>query len=140
MIGHLRALKAHLSNIGAATVVIGDATGTRPPFIALSAGDRRQPRDMPYAGLSRGEYTLLVDATCTAQTVDASLQVAQAVVERVTPDGDPAELPGVPGRRVTVELLDFRQTEVDRTYTMTGTDSHPAYTVVRFWLISQPTT
>ena len=145
MIAELSALRTILGAPGAiqagvtVPVVIGDATGHRPPFVVLwgvtGVGDGDESVSGPC-----GAWTAPAGVTCTGQDPEAALALMEAVRGVIAPDMTPTVLPGVTGRHVVVDLTDARAVQVDRTVTLTTTGTHPAYGVLLLDIHSAPTT
>lgn len=64
--------------------------------------------------------------------------MAAAAIQALTPGHEPKSLPGVPGRHVVLSFADARPVQPDRSLTLTGTNTHPAFAVVLFDVHSQP--
>lgn len=138
MIAELKAVRGALATISpAATAHLVDAGAAKVPyFIAWSsAGDR--PHDEPAAGPC-GAFSAPLGVTCTAATPEAAMNMADAAIAALTPGRGTSVLPGVAGRFVQVTYRGAEAVQVDRTLTLTGTNTHPAYAVVLFDVHSQP--
>lgn len=143
MIAELNAIKAILGAADALQAgrtvpcLIGDATGTMPPFTvawgSLGIGDP----DESFGGPD-GSWRAPAGITCTAQDPEAAMALMQAVRDVLAPSGRPTVLPGVAGRHVVVEFTDARAVQVDRTVTPQSTNAHPAFGVLLLDIISQP--
>lgn len=141
MIDHLKAIQQRLDAAKpseSTDILIGDATGHGPPYIVLWSGSGDRPGERSHAG-ARGEFTAQVGVTCTGANPEAALMLAAFAVSVLTPGLDPAELPGVPGRHVTLAHFDSRPVQVERSTTETATNTHRSFVVVLFDLNSQPT-
>lgn len=145
MIAELNALRAKLGAPDAiqagvtVPVVIGDATGQRPPFVVLWGATGVGDGDESVSGPC-GAWTAPAGVTCTGQDSEAALTLLEAVRDVIAPGMSPTVLPGVAGRHVVVDLTDARAVQVDRTVTLTTTDTHPAYGVLLIDIHSSPAT
>lgn len=133
----LRALRDHLATLGYPAHV-GHAGNALPPYVVVwgPAGLRAAEESV---GGSCGSYRVRGGITCTGQDAEAAGDLAAEVIELLNPQRSPAVLPNAEGRHMVIDLYDVRPAEVDTTWTLTSTDTHPAYAVVLFDLYSQPT-
>lgn len=130
MNSHIAAVEALLASLPG-DVAYGDATGHTPPYVLLwsSAGN---------AGLEAsvtGESGMsdLLGVTWVHTTPRNAL--ALAALGRPLLDG---VKPTVTGRSVLLTLESSEPVRVDRDVTLTTTNTHPAYIVDRFRLVSVP--
>lgn len=140
MITHLEAVEARLQavlGVNCPPIVIADATGHSRPYLVLNATPGIRERDIAIAG-TMGNFRTYMDVTAAASTARQAIRLAQQAAEALTPGLDPSDLPGVAGRHVTLQHIDSRDVEVDRTVTDTQSNTHPAWVLVRFTLHSQP--
>ena len=135
MSSELRALRDHLATLGYPSH-IGNSTSL-PPYVVVwgPAGLRAAEESV---GGSCGAYMVRGGITCTGQDAEAAGDLAAEVIELLNPHRSPAVLPNAEGRHMVIDLYDVRPAEVDTTWTLTSTDTHPAYAVVLFDLYSQP--
>lgn len=134
MTGELRDLREHLGSLGV-PVEIGDATGQRPPFLVVWGPAGLRDNDESVTGC--GSYMIRGGITCTAQDAEAAGDLAALVVGLLAPDQMPTTVPSDTGHLV-IAPYDVRPAQVDRTVTLTSTNTHPAYSVVLFDLYSHP--
>ena len=72
--------------------------------------------------------------------VDPADPRVRAEPRLLAPDQTPTYMPSTNGRHLVIDLYDVRPAEVDRTVTLTTTNTHPAFAVVLFDLWSHPLT
>lgn len=138
MIAELEAITAKLGAAGAlqAGVTIpshvGDATGHLPPFTVAWGAPGVSDAD-PSVGAT-GAWSATGGITCTARDASTALALAEAV-QALYPV--PTALT-VAGRHAVIEITDARAVQVDRSVTLTTTDTHPAYAVLVFMIHSAP--
>lgn len=117
----------------ATTVVTGDATSTPAPYIVLNM----QTTDADRGPMSPDEAdslgTLVV--TCTAANGEAAARMLEAV-EGVL-GRSVRVLAAAPGRHVQLRHAGAFGVTVDRSMTLTGTNTHPSFTRVLYDVHSQ---
>lgn len=121
----------------AATAGIGDMTGALPPFVSVYGPPGARPQDEAVGGPDGDEFSARMGCTFTAARADAALLMAEAGIQALTPNRRPGRL-SVAGRVVWVEFVEARDVLTDYDVTLTGTNTHPAYVVVRFQIHSTP--
>ena len=136
MIAELKAMQIALAPVGV-PVHIGDATGEIPPFIVLWGTPGIGDRDETVSGPC-GTWTAPCGVTCTGQDAEAALTLAESVRGILAPTMTPTALAGVTGRHAVLELTDARSVQVDRTVTLTSTNTHPAFVVLLLDIHSAP--
>lgn len=136
MSGELLAIQTKLQALGVPSF-LGDASGALPPFTVVWGSPGLRDSDESAAG-SCGAFSAPFGVTCTGQDTRAALDLARLVRELLWPDQAPAVVEGVSDRHVTVDLYDARAVQVDRTVTLTTTNTHPAYVVLLGDIHSQP--
>lgn len=116
----------------ATTIVSGDATGVSAPYIVLNM----QTRDPDRGPMSPDEAdslgTLIV--TCAAANADAAERMLEAV-EAVL--GRSVRALSAPGRYIQLRHAGAFGATVDRSLTLTGTNTHPTFTRVLYDVQSQ---
>ena len=132
----LRALRDHLATLGYPAHV-GHAGNALPPYVVVwgPAGLRAAEESV---GGSCGAYMVRGGITCTGQDAEAAGDLAAEVIELLNPHRSPAVLPNTEGRHMVIDLYDVRPAETDTSWTLTTTNTHPAYAVVLFDLHSHP--
>ena len=131
----LRALRDHLATLGYPSH-IGNSDSLPPYLVAWGPAGLRAAEES--VGGSCGSYRVRGGITCTGQDAEAAGDLAAEVIELLNPHRSPAVLPNAEGRHMVIDLYDVRPAEVDTTWTLTSTNTHPAYAVVLFDLYSQP--
>ena len=131
----LRALRDHLATLGYPSH-IGNSASLPPYLVAWGPAGLRDSEES--VGGSCGSYRVRGGITCTGQDAEAAGDLAAEVIELLNPHRSPAVLPNTEGRHMVIDLYDVRPAEVDTTWTLTSTNTHPAYAVVLFDLYSQP--
>ena len=131
----LRALRDHLATLGYPSH-IGNSDSLPPYLVTWGPAGLRDSEES--VGGSCGSYRVRGGITCTGQDAEAAGDLAAEVIELLNPQRSPAVLPNAEGRHMVIDLYDVRPAEVDTTWTLTSTNTHPAYAVVLFDLYSQP--
>lgn len=134
MSAEITALAAALDSPGV-PVVIG-AANLPPPFVVIWGTPGVISSD-PSVEIC-GDWSAQVGITCTGQDAQAALDLAALVRDKLFPRLAPAVLSGVPGRHVAISLTESRAVQIDRTVSLTSTDTHPAYCVLLLEMTSQP--
>ena len=131
----LRALRDHLATLGYPSH-IGNSTSLPPYLVTWGPAGLRDSEES--VGGSCGSYRVRGGITCTAQDAEAAGDLAAEVAALLSPNQAPTPLPNAAGRHMVIDLYDVRPAEVDTTWTLTTTNTHPAYAVVLFDLHSHP--
>lgn len=137
MSAELLAIQAYLSTLDV-PVHLGDATGSHPPFLVVWGSPGLRDGDESVGG-SCGAFSAPFGITCTGQDAQAALDLAALVRDLIWQAQSPTVIPDVAGRHVVVDLYDARSVQVDRTVTLTTTNTHPAYVVLLGDVHSYPT-
>ena len=131
----LRALRDHLATLGYPSH-IGNSASLPPYLVTWGPAGLRDSEES--VGGSCGSYRVRGGITCTAQDTEAAGDLAAEVIALLNPHQVPADLPNTAGRHMVIDLYDVRPAETDTSWTLTTTNTHPAYSVVLFDLYSHP--
>lgn len=128
----LEAMRAHLDATlpDSVTVRIGDMTGVSVPRVSAWGPPINRETDRALAELGHSE---VVGITCTAANEQAALGLARAAIEALTPGLMPRRLGDV-----TFDFVSSQNATTDRSMTLPGTNSHPAYVTAQFRAHTQP--
>lgn len=114
------------------TVGIGDMTGHQAPFVSVWGPPAGRGSDEAVGGPC-GDLEARIGCTFTAARTDAALALAEDGIEALTPGRMPAFI-AAGDRVLQVSFFDAQNATVDRTVTLPGTNTHPAYVVALFRL------
>ena len=131
----LRALRDHLATLGYPSH-IGNSDSL-PPYVVVWGPPGLRDSEESVGG-SCGSYRVRGGITCTGQDTEAAGDLAAEVIALLNPHQVPTDLPNTAGRHMVIDLYDVRPAETDTSWTLTTTNTHPAYAVVLFDLYSHP--
>lgn len=128
----LEVMRAHLDAAlpDAVVVQIGDMTGVPVPRVSVWGPPINRETDRALTELGHSE---VVGVTCTAANEGAALGLARATIEALTPGLMPRRIGGV-----SFDFVSSQNATTDRSMTLPGTNSHPAYVTVQFRAHTQP--
>lgn len=120
------------------TVKVGDATGAVVPYRVVWSNV-----GLPHADGSlacAGPRAFMLYVTATAATARGAMMMAEATRTLLTPGDLPRRLTISGAMPLVVDLspFDSRPVDIDRSVTLTGSNTHPAYAVEIFDVSWQP--
>lgn len=131
----LDAMKARLESVLSVPVLIGDGTGSPPPFVVVWSGTEDRQADESAAG-SCGQWSAPVGVTFTARLPRTALRMASDGKQALTPDLMPALLPSSVARFL-ITYEESTPVDVDRAVVLPESNTNPAYTVAMFTVYTQ---
>lgn len=133
----IEVIKAALAKApdGYATALF-DGTGQDLPLV-IGTGQGRGDEATPAVGGSTEAWSSRLSLCCMADDPELALDLAEVMVDALTPHRRPARL-DVPGRVVTLVHESTTEPAIDTGLFRTGTDARPGYCWVRFRVHSQP--